>query len=142
MPYRISLGIGILPRGLPIVGPADTTPDAFSFTDVTDADLSTVYESDEVTITGLTAGAVISISGADGEYSKNGGGYTDAPGMIANGDEVKVRLTSSAAPATAVAATLTIGGVSDTFTVTTEGGGDLDFSDPAGTDLGLVTGVI
>ena len=99
----------------------DNTPAAFSFTDVTGATISTLYESNTITVSGMTAAAVISVTG--GEYSINGGTYTSAAGTVSNGDTVKVRTTSSGSNLTAVNVVLTIGGVSDTYTVTTEAGG-------------------
>jgi hypothetical protein len=132
MAFRLSIGLGLIPRGLPAFGPSDTTPDAFSFTDVTGATLSTIYESNAVVLSGMTAAAIVSISGGSGEYSKNGGAYTATPGTIANGDTVKVRVTSSGSAGATVATTLSIGGVTDDFSVTTAGGGagQFDFSDP------------
>jgi hypothetical protein len=132
MVYRISIGLGLIPRGLPIAGPSDTTPDAFTFVDVTGAALSTDYESNTITVTGMTAAAIISISGGSGQYSKNGGAYATMPGLISTGDTVKVKVTSDGVAGVAVTTTLTIGGVSDTYSVTTAGGGEgqLDFSDP------------
>lgn len=95
----------------------DTVPEAFSFTDVTGALTSTVYTSNSVTITGISAASPISITG--GEYSINGGSFTSASGTILNNQQVQVRVTSSSSNSTAVNAVLTIGGVSDTYTVTT-----------------------
>lgn len=100
------------------IGGSDTTPDAFTFTDVTGATLSTVYTSNTVTISGINAAAPISITG--GTYSINGGAFTAVVGTISNGQTVAVRLTSSGSFSTAASATLTIGGVSDTYTVTTQ----------------------
>lgn len=99
--------------------PGDTTPDAFSFTDVTGADVSTVYPSNAITVAGIDTPTDITIDGA-GEYRINGGSWVASLGSVANGDQVEVRLTSSASYETPVSTTLTIGGVSDTFTVTTE----------------------
>ena len=96
----------------------DTTPDAFSFTDQTDVSLSVVVESNEITVAGIDSAASIIITG--GEYSVNGGAYTSASGTINNGNTVKVRHTSSATVNTSTDTMLTIGGVSDTFTSTTE----------------------
>lgn len=101
-----------------LAGPSDSTPDAFSFTDVSSAELSTVYESNTVTITGMTAPANISITG--GQYALNGGSYTSATGTVSAGDTVKVKVTSSASYTTAVNAVLTIDTLSDTYTVTTK----------------------
>jgi hypothetical protein len=99
----------------------DTTPDAFSFVDVSDATLSTVYESNTITVAGIDTPAVVSITG--GEYSKNGGAFTSSGGTAASGDTFKVRGTSSGSNSTAVNVALTIGGVSDTYTITTVAGG-------------------
>jgi hypothetical protein len=96
---------------------ADTTPNSFTFTDVSNASLSTEYTSNSITVAGLNTSSEISISG--GTYSKNGGAYTASSGTVVNSDTVSVRVTSSALNSTAVNATLTIGGVSDTYTVTT-----------------------
>lgn len=111
----------------------DTTPDAFVFTDVSGATPATQYTSNAITVAGINASTAISISG--GTYSKNGAAYTSAPGTANNGDTVSVRITASASDLTAVNAVLTIGGVSDTFTVTTApsggSGGALDFTAPS-----------
>jgi len=55
----------------------------------------------------------------DGTYSINGGAYTNANGMVSNGDTVTVRQTSSVSYSTTTNATLTIGEVFNTFRVTT-----------------------
>ncbi len=101
-------------------GGADTTPNAFTFTDVAGAATSTEYESDVVTITGINAAAAVTVSG--GQYSKNGGAYTSAAGTAQAGDTFKVKRSSSPSGSTAVGVTLTVGGVSDTFTITTAAG--------------------
>lgn len=95
----------------------DATPDAFSFTDVTNAVRSTEYESNAITVTGVNSPAAVSISA--GQYSKNGAAYTSAPGTAVNGDIFKVKLMSSGSFGTSLGISLTIGGVSDTFTVET-----------------------
>lgn len=100
---------------------ADTTPDAFTFTDQTNVALSTLTESNAITVSGITAAAAISVTG--GEYQINGGSWVTSSGTVSNGDSVKVRHTSSASNSTATNTTLTIGGVSDTFTTTTLSGG-------------------
>jgi hypothetical protein len=101
----------------------DVTPSAFSFTDVTEATVSTSYESNEITVAGLSTGASVAVTVTGGEYQKNGGPWVSTPGTASNGDDFKVRATSSGSGATAVNAMLTIGGVSDTFTITTSGAG-------------------
>lgn len=95
-----------------------TAPDAFAFTDQTDVELSTVCTSAPVTIEGIeAANSPITISG--GTYSINAGAFTSDAGTVEDGDEVRVRVTSSGSYATGVTATVTIGGVSDGFTATT-----------------------
>jgi hypothetical protein len=97
----------------------DTTPDAYTFTAQTGAARSTVTTSNAITVAGIDSAAAISISG--GEYEINTSGtWASGAGTVNNGDTVKVRLTSSANYSTAATATLTIGGVDGTFSVTTE----------------------
>lgn len=102
----------------------DTTPDAFSFTDLTNVGLSSVITSNTITVSGISAAATISVSG--GTYSINGGAYTGSTGSVSNGQTVTVQHTSSASYSTATNTILTIGGVSDTFTSTTIASGSID----------------
>ncbi len=97
--------------------PADTTPSPFSFVDVTNAGVSTVNTSNAVTIAGINTTTPISVTG--GAYSINSGVFTEAAGTVTVGQTVQVRQTSSASFATATDTVLTVGGVSDTYTVTT-----------------------
>jgi len=102
----------------------DSTPDAFSFTAQTDKELATSYESNAITVAGINATSPISIVG--GEYKIGAGAYTSATGTVVNGETVTVRLTSAGSYSTATSATLSIGGVSGTFSITTKassGGG-------------------
>lgn len=105
----------------------DTTPNAFSFTDQTGAGLSAVVTSAAVTVSGINSPATITIVG--GTYDINGSGsFTSSPGAVSSGDTVRARVTCSASNLTSVNTTVTIGGVSDTFTATTlaaSGGGQL-----------------
>lgn len=114
----------------------DTVPNAFTFTDQTNAALSTLATSNTITVTGISVPVAISIVG--GTYSVNGGSYTSNAGTVNNGETVNVRVTSSASYVTAVNATLTIGGVSDTFSVTTKDSTQPDpfaFTDQTGAAL-------
>jgi hypothetical protein len=100
----------------------DTSPSAFSFTDVPSAPLSTLETSNTITIAGLGASdsATASISGdASSQLQKNGGTWGAGPVTVVNGDTLAVRHTSSASASTAVNTTLTVGATSDTFTSTT-----------------------
>jgi PKD repeat protein len=104
---------------------AGTYPDAFSFTAQTGMPLSTSIVSNPVPVTGISSPAAISISGvASGEYQINSGSWTASPGSVNNGDIVKVRQISSASNSTMTTATLTIGGVTGAFNVTTAASGD------------------
>ncbi len=104
------------------LGP-DTTPDAFTFASQTSAAVSTVTESAVVTISGINAPAAIAISGGDYTISTDNGAswgnWETSPGTVANSNKVKVRLTSAANPGVTATTTLTIGGVSGMFVVTT-----------------------
>ena len=99
------------------VRPADTTPDAFDFSDRGNVAVGTPIESDAITVTGIDQPASISVAG--GEYSIEGGAYTSGAGTVTNGQTVRVRHTSSADPATTVTTGLTIGGVNGSFSSTT-----------------------
>ncbi len=120
----------------------DKKPNAFTFTDIpSDATVSTVYESNTITVGGMDTGstAPISISSSPipntAEYSvstDNGVNWSaysmTVPATVANGNMVKVHQTSSANGAAQTDATLTLGQVSDgtlvsdTFSVRTAGG--------------------
>ncbi len=95
----------------------DTVPNPFSFTDQTGVALASTVTSAPVTITGITGAAPVSVTG--GLYSIDGGAFTSTAGTVADGSQVRVRHTSSAAPGTAVDTVLNVGGVTDTFTSTT-----------------------
>lgn len=107
----------------------DTVPNQFSFTDQSGLPTNVITTSNVVTVNGINAPTPISISG--GMYSVNSGAFTNAAGTVQNGNTVQVRVTTSASANTAVNTTLTVGGISDTFTATT-GAGD---STPDGFDL-------
>lgn len=96
----------------------DSTPDQFTFKDKSNVALNTEYISDSITVSGIVVPAPISITG--GTYSINSGSYTSTAGTVANGDTVTVKQTSSGSYSTTTNAVLTIGGVSDTFSVTTK----------------------
>ena len=95
----------------------DSMPDAFSFPAVTGAAVSTIVQSAQITVSGISAPAAIGVAG--GEYSINGGAFTSQPGTVVNGNTVRVRLTSAPIGSTTTSAALTIGGVSALFSVTT-----------------------
>ena len=102
---------------------ADTTPNSFTFDDVYGAQLNTEYPSNEITVAGVTASTNIPITITGGTYAINSGSgysaYTASAGNVQLGYLVRVKLTSSVSYETAVSSVLTIGGVSDTYMVTT-----------------------
>lgn len=103
----------------PSGGGGTTTPNPFSFVTLGPQLPSKNVPSDPpVVITGNTLPAPVSIVG--GSYSIDGRPFTNAPGTIDSGHSVVVSVLSSATLGGSVTATLTVGGVSAPFTVTTQ----------------------
>ena len=109
----------------------DNTPDAFSFTDVGGATTNTVYTTDNVTITGLQPNYSITVtasggtvdagtSALSGTFATSKTVTTDALGSIV----VSARVTSSPSAGATVNCVVTIGTLSDTFSVTTFSSGN------------------
>ncbi|MFZ5842016.1 MAG: FG-GAP-like repeat-containing protein [Pseudomonadota bacterium] len=96
----------------------DSTPATFAFAALTGVPVNSEQISDAISVSGITRSSPISIAG--GSYSINGGAYVTSGGTVSNGDQVSVRLTSSASFLTEALTTLNIGGVTGTFSVTTE----------------------
>lgn len=118
-------------------GPGDRKPDAFSprnsagQTSQSGVAAGTAVTTEPFTVSGLGGPAEISVTTGSGgagsraksagsvQYSINGGDFTASPGTVNNGDVVRLRVFASATPGATVTATLTIGGVSRQFSVTT-----------------------
>lgn len=95
----------------------DTTPDDDDFTSQLLLNISTSVDSNEITLTGMDAGASVSID--VGTMSVDGDAYSASTrAVIANGT-IQIRLTTSASDLTAVVATITISGISFQFSATT-----------------------
>lgn len=94
-----------------------TTVNAFSFAPKTNQPLSTQIQSNYIVVYGNNVPVPISITG--GQYSVNGGAFTSAPGTVYPNDSVQVEVLSSASNSTTTSTTLTISGVSATFSATT-----------------------
>lgn len=107
----------------------DNVPDPFTFTDQSDVPWSRNITSNTITVSGINEPVAISITG--GTYSINGGDYTDKNGTVSNGDNVTVKLASASSSHTTTSATVTIGGFSDTFSITTKYMIDVGESDPS-----------
>ncbi len=96
----------------------DGVPASFTFTDVTSQNLSTVVTSNSITVSDINISIPITVSG--GSYSINGGGFTTSAGTVTKNDTVRAQVTTGTNASTAYSVTVTIGGVSDTFTATTK----------------------
>ncbi|WP_273455061.1 Calx-beta domain-containing protein, partial [Nevskia ramosa] len=96
---------------------ADTTPDQFGFASVTDVALGSVQTSNPITVAGINAASPISVVG--GSYSVNGGAFVTTSGTVTVGQTVRVQQTASNTAGATTVATLTIGGVSANYSVTT-----------------------
>ena len=98
----------------------DTTPDAFAFTSQSNVARGSTVTSNAVTLSGLAEPSLVSVS--NGSYSIGcGATFTSDPGVIMNGQSVCVRHVASGGYGLSVTTTLTVGGVSGTFTSTTAG---------------------
>jgi hypothetical protein len=98
----------------------DATPDAFSFAPVSAVTTGSTVTSAAATISGITTAAAVTVLG--GSYSIGcTGTFVTTPGTISNNQTVCLRHTASGQPASSVTTTLTIGGITGTFTSTTAG---------------------
>lgn len=101
----------------------DTTVDPFVFLAQTGVDLSTEIVSNSISVSGPNVPVPISITG--GDYSLDSGGtWVNTAGTVSAGQVVEVRVLSSGSHATPESCTLTISGISATFTATTKAAGN------------------
>ena len=96
----------------------DSTPDPFIFDYQTGVARGIWITSNKIKVSGINVAVPISITG--GRYSVNGTGYITKSRTVKNGATITVQVLSSSSFCTKKEATLTIGGVSDTFSVTTK----------------------
>jgi hypothetical protein len=96
----------------------NTCGDLFDFAAILNANLSEVYESNPILVSGINIAAPISITGG-GQYKIDDGAFTNVTGTVPPNSTVIVRITSSSLEETEVSTTLTIGCRSATFSVTT-----------------------
>lgn len=100
----------------------DTTPDAFTFTDLTNQSLGTSIGSNVLNITGFDGSLQASVSGGGTpEISINGGAWVTS-GAITPGQSLQVRLNSSVSVSTLLTAAVSVGNTSDNWDVTTKAG--------------------
>ena len=93
-------------------------PLPFSFTAQTNKELSTNYVSDEVTMTWLITWATVIIQWWS--YSINNWTGQTGTGIVYNGDKIKISLASSSSYSSTTSATLNVGGLTWSFSVTTK----------------------
>ncbi|MBE0436167.1 MAG: hypothetical protein IBX56_10230 [Methylomicrobium sp.] len=96
----------------------DTTPDAFSFNAQSGVEPGATVTSNAITVTDINAPTPIAISG--GLYSVNNGIFVASEGEVNENDSVRVQLLAFTEHDVTTSATLTIGGVSADFIVTTK----------------------
>ena len=90
------------------------TADSFPGADVS---IGGTAGSNMITISGIPYGTPISIAGASGEYSINGGTFTSANGTINSGDTLQLLGVASMTLGATVFATVTVGSISATFPI-------------------------
>ncbi|MGB1560253.1 MAG: hypothetical protein ACPHN2_02025 [Sinimarinibacterium flocculans] len=98
---------------------ADSTPDAFDFADKTATRQQAVL-SNPVRLKGFDQAVPLTLSGhPSARFSVNGGALQSGTAMVQPGDLVRLRLVSSANVGEVRTATVDIGGVVDSYTVST-----------------------
>lgn len=97
----------------------NSVPDPFVFTPISNVATNQSFKSNTITVSGINAPSPISIIGGSYSFGGSSGQFTTAPGIVSNGQTVTVQLQSSSANLTTTSATVNIGGVSGTFSVTT-----------------------
>lgn len=142
----VTLTVGTYSDDFDITTKSDPDPDPFTFTPVIDAEISTLYSSNQIQVLGIDV--PISISVTDGEYEINTSGiWTSAVGTVSLNDLVRVRRTSSPSYATVVSTALDLNGVIGYFNITTkdepsvgneERSGEFTKNDCGGGDIGSV----
>lgn len=95
----------------------DAIPDPFAFAAVTGALMSTWYTSTRIVLSGLPVPVPVSIVG--GRFSLNDGPYGVSPALGGDDDSLTVQVFTSASPMSPATASVTVGGVTVDFTVTT-----------------------
>ena len=108
------------------VSSADSTPNQFSFVDVANAELDTLYESIQQ-ITGVDAGQTLTAT--NGQVSNDGGTTWNSSVQFVTGQTyVKASITTTSDNSTANTVTVTVNGISDDFIVTTKAAVTYTFS--------------
>lgn len=105
------------------VSSVDTTPDNFSLgSSVTNAEQSTVYQANTVTVAGLSNGTSITASVSNGVFTVNDTSYSNANSSnksVENGDKVRVWATSNSGFSSVKTVSLTLNNVTRYWSITT-----------------------
>jgi len=96
----------------------DTTPDAFEFQRTTNNVRGSLVFSNTVPITGINNTTPVTIQ--NGEFSVAGGAYRTSAGSIEPGQTITLRARASSVYSKTARATVTVGGVSADFLMSTE----------------------
>lgn len=91
----------------------DSTPDAFSFSNVNNANLNSEIKSNEISINGINTQVPISIN--NGKYSINGNSWSNSNGVVSNGSKIKVKHLSSNTYSSVNKTVLTVENISASF---------------------------
>lgn len=102
-----------------IVLPPDNEPDQFTFASIIDAELSQVYDSEIITISGLEVCQEAFVTN-DAVFSVNGNAFAAGFQTVCNGDTIQLRMVSSATNATKKTTTLSVGVTSADWNITTK----------------------
>ena len=128
---------------------SDSTPDAFAFSpdDYQNFALSTYQTTNPVTITGIDTAATVTLSSTgnspDAKWAKgenpSDSDFGTASGTVVNNDKVRIKFRSSPVNFQSNTATLNVGGVSDTVSITTASAtsGSVVSAAPGGAIYGL-----
>jgi hypothetical protein len=119
--------------------PGDTTPDAFSFTTVTNATPLTNVVSNDITITGVNVPVWIDVANA--HFFDPASGLYLTSGYLSNGATTRLRVLTSRFPGASQIVLVRIGTVNATFEVRNAGGDSVpdpfDFIDQTGVATGI-----
>jgi hypothetical protein len=115
------------------VGSSDSVPDALVFASSKGAAPGALVESSPVVVAGINTPTTI--SAANGFYRVNGGALTTLAGTLNPGDSVVAVGIAPALPGKTGVTTITVGGISGTFGVTTRYRRAADFSGNGQSDI-------
>ena len=103
--------------------PPDNEADQFTFDSIVDAETTTSYDSNVITITGLEeCQEAFATNGA--AFSVNGGAFSTNTQTVCDGDTIQLRMISSSANSTKKTTTFTVGITSANWNITTKSAGN------------------